>query len=84
MNEFWKKPARLWCRRDGRGSPSDAQAISQLNSGSLEAMVRAAIEAEAVHAARHDTLFIDIDATRMLSLADIKRLRGAPDFPVEI
>lgn len=84
MNEFWKKPARLWCRRECQGAPSEGQAISQLNSGSLEAMVRAAIEAEAVHSAREATLFIDVEAKRMLSLAEIKRLRGAPDFPIEI
>ncbi|MBB5714784.1 hypothetical protein [Sphingomonas aerophila] len=84
MNEFWKKPARLWCRRDSRSAPSEAQAISHLNSGSLEAMVRAAIDAEAICAARNDTLFIDVDAKRMLSLADIKQLHSAPDFPVEI
>ncbi|MBB5717054.1 hypothetical protein [Sphingomonas aerophila] len=84
MNEFWKKPAILWCRRDGQGAPSEEQAVSHLNSGSLEAMVRAAIEAEAVHSAREAILFIDVDAKRMLSFAEIRRLRGAPDFPVEI
>ena len=84
MNEYWKKPARLWCQRGGKGAPGDGQALSQLNSGSLEAMVRAAIDAEAVHTARNATLFIDLDANRVLSFSEIKQLRRAPDFPIDL
>ena len=83
MNEFWKKPARLW-RRSSDGAPSGASAITQLDSGSLEEMIRAAIETDHRHSAGQASLFVDVEAEQMLSLSEIKQLRRAPDFPVDI
>ena len=46
-------------------------------------MVRAAIKAEAQHPRDQASLFIDADPKEMLSLPEIKRLRGLPELPVK-
>jgi hypothetical protein len=84
VNSFWKKPARLWRRRRASGAPTEPGTVTQVDSGSLEEMVRIATDAKVQAADEQDTLFIDVDSKRMLSLGDIKRLRSTPEFPVDI
>ena len=84
MNEFWKRPARLWRRPGGKAVLLGPSAIVQLDSGSLEAMVRAAIKADTHHPSEHTSLFIDVEAERIFSLSEIKQLRRSPEFPIEI
>lgn len=84
MNEHWKKPARLWRRRGADQAPLGPATVTQVDSGSLEAMVRAAIEADEQSPEHHDTLFIDVEAKRMLGWPQIKELHRSPDFPVDI
>jgi hypothetical protein len=84
MNGYWKKPARLWHRRGGNSAPFEASGITQLDSGSLEAMVRAAVKADTQHPGEQSSLFIDVEAEQMLSWSEIKQLRRSPEFPIEI
>lgn len=83
MNEFWKRPARLYRRPGGNGELSGPSAVVQLDTGSLEAMVCAAIEIDTQHPGEHSLLFIDVEAGR-ISFPEIKQLRLSPEFPIEV
>ncbi|SEM89601.1 hypothetical protein SAMN05192583_1440 [Sphingomonas gellani] len=82
---MWKQPARLWRQREPAVAGKENVRPKQIASGSLEEMVRRAVErAGRVEARERHAFFIDVDARELLGWPDIARLSDSPGFPVEI
>ncbi len=82
FNTMWKMPARLWRAHDAdvdAGHVSDRREIAQ---GPLEEMVKLAAD---VDEDEGQLLSIDcVGAKKPLAWPEIRALRRAPTFPIEI
>jgi hypothetical protein len=80
---MWKMPARLW-RRGGEAGPDAIGPVrrQEIASGPLEEMVKLAAEVEEDEGA---LLSIDcVGTSKPLHWSEIRALRRAPTFPIEI
>ena len=79
---MWKMPARLFRRKASEPSHNSAPQHEQLASGSLEEMIKTAANATDNEGER---LLIDcVGSDDPIFWPEIKSLRKAPTFPVEI
>ena len=82
FNTMWKMPARLWRKRDAEVDAGFASDRLEIAQGPLEEMVKLAAE---VDDDEGQLLSIDcIGAKKPLAWPEIRALRLAPTFPIEI
>lgn len=81
LSSVWKRPAHLWCQREGRPLPEGTE-VYLLGEGSLEEMIR---KTDAIEPEQKRLLVLDYDGmTEPLNWEQIRQLRKAAMFPVEI
>lgn len=83
FNTMWKMPARLWRRGDVGGPDAiGPQRRQEIASGPLEEMVKLAADVEEDEG---ELLSIDcVGTNKPLRWSEIRALRRAPTFPIEI
>lgn len=79
---MWKMPARLWRRGEGEIDSFDTIERKEIAQGPLEEMVKLAAD---VDEQEGQLLSIDCVGTKQpLAWPEIRALRQAPTFPIEI
>ncbi|WP_445190874.1 hypothetical protein ACT009_09595 [Sphingomonas sp. Tas61C01] len=82
FNTMWKMPARLWRSRDAAVDGGHASDRLEIAHGPLEEMVKLAAD---VDEDEGQLLSIDcVGAKKPIAWSEIRALRRAPTFPIEI
>ncbi|WP_375419938.1 hypothetical protein [uncultured Sphingomonas sp.] len=82
FNTMWKMPARLWRKRDAAADGGHGSDRLEIAHGPLEEMVKLAAD---VDEDEGQLLSIDcVGAKKPLAWSEIRALRRAPTFPIEI